>query len=313
MDAPGFIDVSHWSGVIRWAQVRRAGVERAYIKATQATNFKDPQFKANWAGAQMVAVRRGAFHYFIGSVDGKAQAKYFADYVGSDQGELRPALDIEEGALGVSRQAFTERLYACFQETGLRFGIAPANYTSAGKWNTLTTQPSWINDFPLWLAAPDMASPPLPAGATAYWLHQYSWTGTVDGIDAPVDLNREAQPESEIPVQYLLTVRDTTTTGRILELMGSDAVELQAVVPVPIPSIPPPPSQPFPTQVTNQWVINLFAKAFGLDYIGKLTIATDEAKLFANRLIIYDGPSIEDMPGLSANDKTKLFDALALM
>jgi hypothetical protein len=122
-------------------------------------------------------------------------------------------------------------------------------------------------------------------------------------------------------MQYLLTTYEPT--ARVLELLGSAAVELQAVVPIQIPSIPPPPlPQPFPTQVSNQWVINLFDRAFGRLpvppstaplYIEKLTAATDEARVFGNRLAIYDGPSIPDMPGLSANDKTKLFDALALL
>jgi hypothetical protein len=198
-------------------------------------------------------------------------------------------------------------------------------YTSAEEWKHITPQPAWARDskYDKWLAHYNafINAPACPPGwRWDRW--QYTSVGRVDGIDGNVDLNRDAVElphldpapiESEAAMQYLLTTYEPT--ARVLELLGSAAVELQAVVPIQIPSIPPPPlPQPFPTQVTNRWVINLFSRAFGpAEYWGKLAAATDEMKLVANRDVIYDGPSIADMPGLSANDKTKLFDAMALL
>src|SRR5439155_20650408 len=47
---PG-VDVSHYDGTITWPSVKGAGIEFAFMKATESTNFVDPQFAANWSGA----------------------------------------------------------------------------------------------------------------------------------------------------------------------------------------------------------------------------------------------------------------------
>lgn len=188
------IDVSHWQGNINWLKVKAAGVIRAYVKATESINFVDQQFARNWAGAKAVGVERGAYHFFQGNKDGKAQAAYFVSKVGADLGELAPGVDVEAGAAGVTRAIFTQRLRDCLLEMERLTGRRPVIYTSAGKWAELTTQPGWVSNFPLWLAAPGLPEPPLPMHATTWWLFQYDWTGQVDGIAGDVDLDRENTP-----------------------------------------------------------------------------------------------------------------------
>ncbi len=43
--------------------------------------------------------------------------------------------------------------------------------------------------YPLWIADYGVAEPTLPNGWTTWLLWQYSETGTVQGIDCPVDLD----------------------------------------------------------------------------------------------------------------------------
>ncbi|MBW2706938.1 MAG: lysozyme, partial [Deltaproteobacteria bacterium] len=38
------IDVSHHQGKIDWQKLRRAGIDFAYIKATEGGDFRDPRF-----------------------------------------------------------------------------------------------------------------------------------------------------------------------------------------------------------------------------------------------------------------------------
>ena len=76
---PTGIDVSHWQGSINWTSVKNAGVDFAYIKATEGTAYKDPQFNTNYPAAYHAGVIRGAYHFARpGSSSGAAQAEFFA-------------------------------------------------------------------------------------------------------------------------------------------------------------------------------------------------------------------------------------------
>lgn len=208
-----FIDTSHHNSdapkhPIDWQRVFAAGIRKTYLKATESTNFKDTAFPRDYPAAKAAGIMRGPYHFFRGDKSGAAQAKWFADYVGADQGEIVPGIDVEAGAEGVTKAQFTLRLHECLLETEERFKHKPSLYTSAVKIQELTTQPAWIAEYKLWLAAPDVPVPPLPAGATEYWIHQYSWAGVVDGIDGAVDLDREnAPPDPTPPADHSAEIR----------------------------------------------------------------------------------------------------------
>jgi GH25 family lysozyme M1 (1,4-beta-N-acetylmuramidase) len=324
------VDVSRHQGTIDWPRLKAAGVTCAIIRVTTGTRI-DSEFRRNWAEAHRAGIERiGWYAYFVTETPPLAQASAVLEITGGDCGNEPLTVDCERRAderlLPFDKAAYTANVKAFLDELAEALPhVRQRIYTSAVEWHTITTQPEWARDskYSKWLAQYNtrINAPDTPPGwRWDRW--QYTSVGRVDGIDGNVDLNRDAVElphldpapvESEANVQYLLTTYEPT--ARVLELLGSAAVELQAVVPIQIPSIPPPPlPQPFPTQVTNRWVINLFSRAFGpAEYWGKLALATDEMKLVANRDVIYDGPSIPDMPGLSANDKTKLFDVLALL
>ena len=57
------IDVSRWQGEINWTSVRNAGIQFAWIKATEGTTYKDDQFNANYVNAYNAGVIRGAYHF----------------------------------------------------------------------------------------------------------------------------------------------------------------------------------------------------------------------------------------------------------
>jgi hypothetical protein len=58
------IDVSHHQGQIDWQAVGDSGIQFAYIKATEAEDYRDPQFSTNWREAQNSGIARDAYHYF---------------------------------------------------------------------------------------------------------------------------------------------------------------------------------------------------------------------------------------------------------
>ena len=104
---PAGIDVSHWQGTINWNSVRAAGIEFAWIKATEGTSYKDPQFNRNYPNAHAAGVIRGAYHFARpGASSGAVQANFFASNGGAwsaDNLTLPGVLDLEAGCHGLSQ------------------------------------------------------------------------------------------------------------------------------------------------------------------------------------------------------------------
>lgn len=80
------IDVSHWNGVIDWAQAAADGVQFAYIKATQGTG-EDPLFETNARQAQAAGILPLAYPFLTADDDDSCVNKFIA-VVGS----LMPAV-----------------------------------------------------------------------------------------------------------------------------------------------------------------------------------------------------------------------------
>lgn len=87
--------MSHHQGEINWRLLTRQGVDFAYIKATQGSDFRDPAFATNWAGAGTAGIPRGAYHYFSLCRPGAEQAANFIATVPQDPAMLSPAIDLE--------------------------------------------------------------------------------------------------------------------------------------------------------------------------------------------------------------------------
>lgn len=88
------IDVSHHQGSIDWSRVRGAGVDFAFIKASEGGDRHDREFARNWDEAGRVGIARGAYHFFTFCSSGLAQARNFAA-VAPAGAELPPVVDVE--------------------------------------------------------------------------------------------------------------------------------------------------------------------------------------------------------------------------
>lgn len=72
------IDVYHGDNngqPINWMAVKTGGMSFAFAKATESTNFTDPEFATNWAGMKSAGLVRGAYHFFHSDQDPLAQAR----------------------------------------------------------------------------------------------------------------------------------------------------------------------------------------------------------------------------------------------
>ena len=89
------IDVSSYQGKIHWPTLSSQRISFAFIKATEGSSHKDPNFDHNWKEAQKTHLRIGAYHFMSFETPGKTQAKNFISTVGKTGGDLPPVVDVE--------------------------------------------------------------------------------------------------------------------------------------------------------------------------------------------------------------------------
>jgi GH25 family lysozyme M1 (1,4-beta-N-acetylmuramidase) len=186
------VDVSHWQGSISWTKVKSAGMQFAFMKATESTTYTDVRFTTNWAGAKSAGIYRGAYH-FARPAAGTAipQAKYFVSKVGSFKGAgtLPPVLDLEaSGGMSVSglRTWTTNWLETVEDLTGRR----PIIYVSPAFWEHYLGNSTAFTKYPLWIAHYGVSSPRVPGGWKSWTFWQRTSSGSVSGISGNVDMNK---------------------------------------------------------------------------------------------------------------------------
>ncbi len=196
---PG-IDVSFWNAGIDWPKVRATGQRFVFVKATEADYYRDPTFDDNWFGAKSAGLLRGAYHFFRCNVDAKKQADYFINYVKSfnDNGELPPVLDLETND-NQKKEKIIPAVKIWLDRVEAEFGRKPIIYSGQFFLQDYLSEagggpPAWAKDYPLWLAqypnqyTPGM-QPFLPTGWFKWAIWQYSKRGSINGINADVDLD----------------------------------------------------------------------------------------------------------------------------
>jgi lysozyme len=191
------IDVSHYQGEIRWADVVADGVDFAIAKATEGRLYQDPQYARNKEKAQGLGLPFTAYHFASPDTtanDAILEADNFVDTADLGPGDLRPVLDLEKnGGLGVRK--LRKWVKAWLAEVAARVGAKPIIYASPSFWHDRMGNSRWFadNGYALWVAHWHVATPRVPAknwSGRGWTIWQYDNCGHVDGIDGCVDLDR---------------------------------------------------------------------------------------------------------------------------
>jgi GH25 family lysozyme M1 (1,4-beta-N-acetylmuramidase) len=218
---PG-LDVSHWQGDIDWSKVANAGYAFTFLKATDDTDYVDPTFVANRAGARANGLEVGAYHFArpdASAGDARQEAIHFVDVANPQPGDLLPVLDIETSAgldqAGVTRWART--WVATVKELT---GVTPFVYTSPYGWAERTGDTPLLarDGAPLWVAHWGVSSPTLPADGWdghGWTVWQHTSTGHVNGISGNVDLDRMAGTRLGVMTIRRLTLEVDGDAGRV--------------------------------------------------------------------------------------------------
>ena len=183
------IDVSKYQSMIAWKEVRNMKIKAiqlgfVFIKATEGTANTDPQFKRNWKKSKDAGMLRGAYHFFIGSKDGRMQAENFIDKVDLETGDLPPVLDVEQLNSATSVQ-FKKELKKWLAIVEDHYGVKPVIYTNVDFYNR--NLGSEFDKYPLWVAHYYQSNQPRINRGWIFW--QHSDIGRVNGIVSKVDFN----------------------------------------------------------------------------------------------------------------------------
>jgi lysozyme len=181
------IDVSHFQGKINWKKVRKEGIRFAYIKATEGITLDDEDFKYNWKKAGEEKILRGAYHFFIPSIDAEKQARHFLEEVKLAPGDLPPVLDLEITS-GQPATNIADGALKWMQIVERETGMKPILYTLPKFADSYLRKK--LCGYPLWVVDLGAEKPTLPKGWKKWIFWQHSHRGRVPGIRELVDLNR---------------------------------------------------------------------------------------------------------------------------
>jgi lysozyme len=196
------VDVSHWQTTMNWDRTKAAGVEFAFIKATQGADILDAFYKLNWMESKRVGIPRGPYHFYDYRVDPIRQAQWLLGNTQLDPGELGYVVDVEK----LKVNGVTIKVPPTYGNDIRRFcefieketDIQTIIYTAYAWWtdNKLSTA-TWARKYRLWIANYNNVYPmtPLPWGADGWTFWQFSCKGDgktygTDGITSKqIDLN----------------------------------------------------------------------------------------------------------------------------
>lgn len=180
------IDISHHQGEIDWDKVSADGVDFVFMKATEGQDFLDDKFSYNWEEAKRVDIPRGAYHFFLPSVDAEKQAQNFIRTVKMEPGDLPPVLDIEV-TNHKSREEIIRGATIWLEKVEAHYGVKPLIYASPSYYNNYLD--ASFDKYPLWLAHHYRFSPRAPERREDWNFWQSTNFGFVKGIKGNVDVN----------------------------------------------------------------------------------------------------------------------------
>ena len=169
----------------------QAGVNFAFLKATEGGDRVDAMFAENHAAARRAGVPVGAYHFYYFCTPPEVQARWFLDTVPREAGALPPVLDLEWNPFSptCTFRPPAEEVRAVVRRwieiVSAAWGHRPILYVPPDFWET---NDIGRIDEEYWLRT--VAAHPserFPGVRWSFW--QYSGTGIVPGVAGDCDLN----------------------------------------------------------------------------------------------------------------------------
>ncbi|MGH2612071.1 MAG: glycoside hydrolase family 25 protein [Rhabdochlamydiaceae bacterium] len=198
------IDISHFNQVTDFSAVAKAGIDFAFVKATDGTDFIDPKLEYNFNGCRDAGIITGIYHFYRPDKEPVDQA-FILNKIAKKLNPAMIAVDVEpsgnpDGWLKLSPQDRATSVKIFLGVVQSNSGKKPILYSTEDfLGNTLS---NLRLDMPLWLAR---WSDKQPEKKWTFW--QNSNSGKIPGIVGPVDtdqFNGTAMDLSELNGQLKL-------------------------------------------------------------------------------------------------------------
>lgn len=183
------IDASHWRWPTPLNLPKKQGEQGWITKATEGTTWIDDYYDDWQIEADERNIPFGSFHYWRAAYDAQVQAKHYFDIATAYGRPLfPPIIDVEKyNNTGVrTLNAASAHLHAHVLETEFLWGEKPWIYTSYYVVKDLLGNPSWLGDYPLFVASYRETAPAIPVPwqgkpKPEYELWQHSKTWPIEG------------------------------------------------------------------------------------------------------------------------------------
>lgn len=237
------IDVSKWQGAVNWADVKKAGISHAMLRAGYGNSVKqiDPQFKRNAAQCITLGIDWGVYwySYATSAEQARQEARCCLEVIKGLKPTMPVAYDIEyePGILALSNAQRTAMVKAFLEEVEAAgyYGILYAStdfIRNRLNWRELTQYDVWAAQYG------SRCTCPLPFGI---WQYSSSNPLGIPGYGKSLDCNHVYKDYPAIiqsaglngftapdpnPAPDLSTMRQILTIGPVT--MG-DALQIQAL------------------------------------------------------------------------------------
>lgn len=189
-----YIDVSRWQGIIKlgdWVQVEAAGYKGVMLRAVGNRNgvpYIDPTFEDNYVNAKAAGLDIGVY-YYTNAITEKLADEELAALRQALRGKeltLPVALDMEDETLAVLKPNDLTNLAAYHLEQIEKMGFYAQFYTYTSYANRYLEMERLAGRWDVWLADYTGTTPKVDF---RYNAHQHTSSGSVPGINGPVDLD----------------------------------------------------------------------------------------------------------------------------
>ena len=187
------IDVSVHNGYVDFKKVKAAGYDFVFIRegygdVLSYPSQKDSRFESNYKAAKAAGLNIGVYHYLYATnpVGARREAQGFINNLkGKTPLSMPVALDIEERCQYNLPSTTVEAIVKAFMGVVEAAGYYCVLY-SYESFLTAKMSAAFRSKYDVWCAN-ITRTPAIKCG-----IHQYSFTGRVNGISGAVDLNRTA-------------------------------------------------------------------------------------------------------------------------
>ena len=145
------LDISHHQEKVNWTLVDKK-YKFIILKATEGQNFLDTDFLYNWNNARLNGFVVGAYHFFVMTSSGEAQADFYISKVPDSEKTLPPIIDLEISTKKYKKPDVIEHLRVMVEKLEKHYKKRVIFYVNYNTYNAyikgeFSENKIWITDY----------------------------------------------------------------------------------------------------------------------------------------------------------------------